>query len=97
MNKIEAREAITTLLARRDVDATLCPSEAARYIAKEEGDAEAEDAWREAMPQVHEAVDQLLEQGLVTLSWKGQQLEQRAGPYRISAAGALARPRSSTP
>lgn len=35
------------------------------------------------MPVVHLAVDQLLAEGRVTLSWKGKPLHGRAGPYRI--------------
>ncbi len=42
--------------------------------------------WRDAMPVVHAAVDQLLADGLVTLSWKGTPLSVRGGPYRIGLA-----------
>ncbi|WP_309547008.1 hypothetical protein [Sphingomonas sp. SUN019] len=35
------------------------------------------------MPAVHAAVDQLVDEGLVRLSWKGRKLVTRAGPYRI--------------
>lgn len=35
------------------------------------------------MPAVHAAVDRLLDDGLVRLSWKGRALAVRAGPYRI--------------
>lgn len=40
--------------------------------------------WRDAMPQVHAAIDALLSEGLVSLSWKGEPLKARAGPYRIA-------------
>jgi hypothetical protein len=40
-------------------------------------------AWRDAMPAVHAAVDQLVAEGAVRLRWKGQPLPARAGPYRI--------------
>lgn len=89
MSETVAREAIMSLLGKRDLNATLCPSEAARIIAADAGRPDAEDAWREAMPRIHQAVDSLLEDGLITLSWKGQPLARRTGPYRISAAGAL--------
>jgi hypothetical protein len=42
--------------------------------------------WRDAMPVVHAAVDQLLADGQVTLSWKGARLSARSGPYRIGLA-----------
>jgi hypothetical protein len=35
------------------------------------------------MPAVHAAVDLLVADGIVRLSWKGRKLEARAGPYRI--------------
>jgi len=71
-----AREATLALLASQSADATLCPSEVARAIAPG-------DAWREAMPLVHAAVDRLLAEGRVRLSWKGRSLTARAGPYRV--------------
>ncbi len=76
-----ARDTILALLAARSATATLCPSEVARAIAPD-------DAWREAMPLVHAAVDRLLEDGRVRLSWQGRQLARRDGPYRIGRAAA---------
>jgi hypothetical protein len=35
------------------------------------------------MPIVHAAVDELVAQGLVRLTWKGDALATRTGPYRI--------------
>ncbi len=66
------------LLAARAEDATVCPSEVARAVAAPTGE------WREAMPEVHAAVDQMVSEGLIGLSWKGQTLATRAGPYRIN-------------
>lgn len=71
-----ARDAVLALLARRAPGATICPSEVARALA--DG-----DDWRGAMPAVHDAVDTLLAEGRVALSWKGRPLATRAGPYRI--------------
>lgn len=65
------------LLAERAPGATVCPSEVARAISQG-------DAWRGAMPDVHDAVDLLHAESLVKLSWRGQALSTRAGPYRIS-------------
>lgn len=71
-----ASDMTLTLLASRSPDATVCPSEVARAIAPGNG-------WRDAMPSVHVAVDGLVAQGAVQLSWKGKALQKRAGPYRI--------------
>ena len=65
------------LIARRSPEATVCPSEVARALVA------GSDAWRDAMPAVHGAVDQLVSDGVVRLSWKGEPLAVRAGPYRI--------------
>ena len=77
---MDPREVMMALLAARAEDATVCPSEVARVVAGEDG------AWREAMPQVHAAVDALVDAGAVRLSWKGRPLALRAGPYRIARA-----------
>lgn len=71
---------ILSLLTSRGTDATLCPSEVARTLA---GQGAVED-WRTAMPGVHAAVDSLLLAGAVRISWKGERLEARRGPYRIA-------------
>jgi hypothetical protein len=42
--------------------------------------------WHLAMPLVHEAVDQLFDQKIIRLSWKGNLLPARSGPYRIGRA-----------
>ncbi|VXB79428.1 DUF3253 domain-containing protein [Brevundimonas sp. G8] len=78
---MDAREATLALLAARAEGATVCPSEVARALAGPDGD------WREAMPEVHAAVDQMVSDGLVRLSWKGRSLATRAGPYRIGRGG----------
>ena len=73
---------VLSLLARRAADATVCPSEVARALAGESTG----DEWRHGMPVVHAAVDRLLRNGAVRLSWKGEHLETRSGPYRIALA-----------
>lgn len=78
---MDARGATLALLAPRADDATVCPSEVARAVAGPDGD------WREAMPEVHAAVDQMVSAGLVRLSWKGRRLAVRGGPYRIGRGG----------
>ena len=88
MNGIDDAEVgalVLSLLDSRAAGATLCPSEVARALAKEDGE------WRMAMPRVHAAVDRLLHKELIRLSWKGERLESRSGPYRIaSRRGVLA-------
>jgi hypothetical protein len=78
---VNAQGAILALLAERGTGGTSCPSEAARMIAGETGD------WRAHMPAVHQAVDELVSSGRIALSWKGQALPGRRGPYRIGQAG----------
>lgn len=65
------------LLAARAPGATVCPSEVARAMASD---------WRSAMPAVHAAIDELVAEGAVRLSWKGRPLAARTGPYRIGRA-----------
>ncbi|WP_081877404.1 DUF3253 domain-containing protein [Sphingomonas sp. STIS6.2] len=74
----DPKAATLSLLERRAPGATICPSEVARSIAQH---------WRSAMPAVHEAIDELVSDGLVQLSWKGQPLAKRSGPYRIHNLG----------
>lgn len=73
----DVRAATLTLLAARAPRATVCPSEVARALAGAGMD------WRAAMPAVHAAVDGMIGDGLVRLSWKGVDLPVRSGPYRI--------------
>lgn len=77
---LEARAAALALIAERADGATVCPSEVARVIASRAGEA---SGWRAAMPVVHAAVDQMLTEGVVRLSWKGRFLTARSGPYRL--------------
>jgi len=65
-----------TLLSRRSATATVCPSEVARAMSPDGN-------WREMMPAVHAAVDDLVRDGVVELSWRRRALEERIGPYRI--------------
>ncbi|MEH3036295.1 MAG: DUF3253 domain-containing protein [Sphingomonas adhaesiva] len=76
---IDPRAATLDLLARRRAGATICPSEVARALSR--------DDWRAAMPSVHAAIDGLVRDGAVRLSWKGQRLATRSGPYRIALSG----------
>ena len=79
----DAREATLVLLAARAPQATVCPSEVARALVGARGSEIVAQDWRSAMPAGHAAVDRLLAEGLIRLSWKGETLTARAGPYRI--------------
>jgi hypothetical protein len=79
----EIRSATLTLLARRAPDSTVCPSEVARAIAAAAGRPD----WRDEMRTVHAAIDSMVADGLVRLSWKGEPMPVRDGPYRIGRAG----------
>ncbi|WP_114227423.1 MULTISPECIES: DUF3253 domain-containing protein [Sphingomonas] len=74
-----AAAAVLDLLGRRDERATVCPSEVARTLAAERGEAD----WRARMSEVHKAVDALVADGRVRLSWQGAAMPEREGPYRI--------------
>lgn len=71
----DARVATLDLLTHRAAGATICPSEVARALSPKD--------WRSAMPLVHAAIDGLVRDGAVRLSWKGERLATRSGPYRI--------------
>lgn len=75
----QIRKTIQTLLAARAPGATVCPSEVARAMAADAG----KEDWRSEMPAVHRAVDAMIAEGLVRLSWKGEPMPVREGPYRI--------------
>lgn len=82
-SSLRAASVTLELLASRTPGTTICPSEVARRIA------DPAEHWRDAMPLVHAAVDALLAAGSVQLSWKGQPLPVREGPYRIAGRGAI--------
>lgn len=81
-----AHDATFRLLGMRGPDKTICPSEVARALATSTSTKAATVDWRSMMPTVHAAIDQLVANDEVTLSWKGQRLASRAGPYRIGLA-----------
>jgi hypothetical protein len=78
-----ARRLTMAMLAGRAVDATLCPSEVARALTAADDAGAPAERWRMFMPHVHAAVDALVAVNRVQLSWKGEALATRAGPYRI--------------
>ncbi|MEM1053788.1 MAG: DUF3253 domain-containing protein [Pseudomonadota bacterium] len=73
-----AEVAILKLLESRGVGKAICPSEAARVLSGGDGD------WRDHMDDVHASVDAMLTKHTIRLSWKGEELNQRRGAYRIA-------------
>ncbi|HEY0277731.1 MAG TPA: DUF3253 domain-containing protein [Solirubrobacterales bacterium] len=73
-----AARAILELLADRDPDKTICPSEAARVLA---GDRD----FRLYMEQVREAAGDLARMGRVEVTQKGERVDvsEARGPVRI--------------
>jgi hypothetical protein len=82
----DARTAALELLDRRSDQATICPSEVAKAIASKAGADPTRQAWRAVMPVVHAAIDQMMDDGLIELSWKRKSMPSRSGPYRIGRA-----------
>ena len=80
MRSDPAEAAILTLLQRRAPDATICPSEAARSLAKAR---DAPDDWRADMDRAHDAARRLADKGAVTLRQGGKVVETPKGAYRI--------------
>lgn len=76
---VSARAIALGLLVDRAEDASVCPSEIARALGAKD--------WRDHMPVVHDAIDQLLRDGLVRLTWKDKPLTGRTGPYRVRRVG----------
>jgi hypothetical protein len=68
---------IRDLLAARDADKTICPSEAARAVGG--------DDWRELMPSAREAAHELVGLGEVEVTQKGEVVDVTTarGPVRI--------------
>ncbi len=74
----QIREAILSLLEKRQPPATLCPSEAARLLAP--------DDWRSLMPSARAVAITMAGQGLLSISQRGRILppdEPLRGPIRL--------------
>lgn len=78
---MNARGTTLSMLASRQPGRTICPSDVAKALTANEEPGGTD--WRDKMAEVHAAVDRLVDEGLIRLSWKGEMLSKRAGPYRI--------------
>ena len=74
------RRAILELLAQRDPEKTICPSEAARLVAGAEH--------RERMPAVRDAARELVAEGEIVVTQRGEvvDLDAARGPIRLRRA-----------
>ena len=77
----DAETAILDLLQARGVGKTICPSEAARAVAKARN---VPDDWREDMDDTHAAARKLAGQGAVRLFQGGEEVGDPVGAYRIA-------------
>ena len=80
----ELEESIRRLLAARAATATICPSEAARAVAAQRGDA-SDDAWRALMEPARRAARRLVAAGEVEITQGGRAVDPSTakGPIRI--------------
>jgi uncharacterized protein DUF3253 len=76
----ELEEAILTLLSRRDLAASICPSEVARAVGGPN--------WRDLMESVREAARRLMRAGQVEITQGGEVVDTNSvtGPIRIRRA-----------
>ena len=74
----QARQTIEDLLGQRDPGKTICPSEAARALGGDDG-------FRPLMPLVRDAARELVADGRVEVTQKGEvvDLDSARGPIRL--------------
>lgn len=72
-------DTIFALLAARQQGATICPSEVARALVSEDS------RWRELMPQVRQAAQELAQNNRLSVTRRGVQVDatSRGGPIRL--------------
>ncbi|MCX5384484.1 DUF3253 domain-containing protein [Streptomyces sp. NBC_00083] len=75
--------AILRLLASRDPDSSICPSDAARAVYEGDG-----DGWRAFMEPARRAARRLVDSGEVEVTQSGRRVDPRTarGPIRIRRA-----------
>lgn len=82
----QLEDAVELLLDRRASGATICPSEAARYVAAASGDGG--DEWRALMEPARAAARRLVANGRVVIVQRGRVVDPSTakGPIRIRRA-----------
>jgi hypothetical protein len=80
LNTAAARRAILELLAQRDPGKTICPSDAARVLGGDDG-------FRPLMALVREAAGQLVKEGRIEVTQRGETVNpsRAKGPIRLRA------------
>lgn len=81
----DIEDGIFVLLAKRQGDATICPSEVARALAP------ADDEWRGLMPQVRQVAEGLAKAGRLVVTRGGQAVDatHAGGPIRLGRPKAV--------
>jgi hypothetical protein len=81
-DRTAARDAILELLEQRDPGKTICPSEAARALAGDEG-------FREEMDTVRAAAWELADEGAIEVTQHGEAVSREGlrGPIRLRRRG----------
>jgi len=77
MESSKIEKAILSLLAERDSNSSVCPSEVARSLS---------DDWRKLMPEVRQAADRLQRSNKISVLQKGRPIESAVlakGPIRL--------------
>ena len=77
----ELRETIILLLANRNPDSTICPSEVPRHLSNNSA-----QTWRERMPDTRQAAFALADAEIVEIRQRGRVVDHRSpirGPLRI--------------
>lgn len=80
---------ILRLLAARAPEGSICPSDVARNLRREEG------AWRALMPRIRDAARHMASEGVVVITRGGETLDPRArfgGPIRLRRGPRFASP-----
>ncbi len=79
MNTVDIAGAIETLVDARVADGTVCPSEVARALAGDDG------PWRPLMAAVRTAAAELAQQGRLSVTRRGKEVDALSGggPIRL--------------
>ena len=77
------------LLSAREFPRTICPSEAARALSRDEVKQAGAESWRDLMPSIRRHAFELRDQGTIDILQKGeilpshQTLQETVGPIRL--------------
>jgi hypothetical protein len=83
------RRYLDRLLSSREPPKTICPSEVARALSREELDLAGASSWRELMPEIRNMVDEMRDRGEVEVLQKGAVLTGDLGEGLIDVKGPI--------